>query len=108
MWTGKEISELRKKAYETFGTEIPLSAEILKLVVFLEQCRFNFKRELPKLTRTVRYSLKWLPNFWMYPIEAEIPIDAIPIIESAVHELLNARCDELADMCGYKKDILMN
>lgn len=102
-WTKKEIKELRKHAYRVFGTEIPLSSEIEKIELFLEQKDFGFF-DLPKITKTVQYSLRWFPNYWTHPMEIEIPNDVMEAIHKQCEVLLYERCNSLAELCGYKKE----
>jgi hypothetical protein len=102
MWTENEIKKLRKHAFDVFKTEIPLSAEIEKIQIFLDQSGFEFKRESPTLVKTVGYQLRWLPNFWHFPLEIDLPNDVLLIIRESCKTLLDNRCYELAGLCGYR------
>ena len=104
MWTLEKIKELRSYAQKYFGTELPISEEILKLSLFLEQSNYEFKRDLPKIERVVKYTLRWLPNFWTSPMDIEIPKEVMDSLRSSVSDLLEQRCDTLAQMCGYQKE----
>jgi len=102
-WTKKDIKELRLYAYKVFGTELPLSAEIEKISLFLDQKDFGFV-DIPKLKKTVTYSLRWFPNYWTHPMEIDIPEPVMEAIYKQCEGLLYERCNSLAELCGYKKD----
>lgn len=101
MWTEKEIKNLRTYAYQVFKTEIPLSGEIEKLQIFIEQSGMGFKKVSPKLVKTVTATVQWCPNFWTFPMEIEIPESALEELRKQCVNLLNSRCDDLARLCGY-------
>ena len=101
MWTDKEIKSLRTHAYNVFKTEIPLSGEIEKIQIFLEQSGMGFKKMNPKLIKTSNVTLQWVPNFWTFPMEIEIPESVMNEVRKQCVNLLNTRCDELATLCGY-------
>ena len=104
MWTEKEIKSLRKYAYDVFKTEIPLSGEIEKIQIFLDQSKMGFKKMSPKIVKTVTATVQWVPNFWNFPMEIEIPDSVMGIIRDQCGVLLNQRCDELAGLCGYEQE----
>ena len=101
MWTDKEIKSLRNYAYQVFKTEIPLSGEIEKIQLFLDQSGMGFKKVSPKLIKTVTATVQWCPNFWTFPLEIEIPESVLGELRKQCVNLLNTRCDELATLCGY-------
>ena len=103
MWTEKEIKNLRKFAYNTFQTEIPLSVEIEKIQLFVNQSKMGYKNVSPKLIKTNNVKLQWTPNFWTFPIEVEIPESIMGAIRTECENLLGVRCDELAKLCGYEQ-----
>lgn len=100
-WTDKEIKNLRTHAYNVFKTEIPLSGEIEKIQLFIEQSEMSFKKATPKLMKTTTVSLHWVPNFWTYPMEIEIPESILDELRKECMNLLDFRCDELAKLSGY-------
>lgn len=102
MWTEEEIKKLRKYAAEIFKTEIPLSAEIEKIQIFINQSKPGYKKMSSKLVKTNSVRLMWLPDFWVFPVEVEIPENIMGIILEQSKTLLDQRCDELAALCGYK------
>lgn len=102
MWTENEIKDLRKHAYDVFKTEIPLSGEIEKIQIFLDQSKMGFKKVNPKLIKTVSATVQWCPNFWNYPLEIDIPDSVMDAIRDQCGNLLAQRCDELAGLCNYK------
>ena len=104
MWTEKEIKSLRKHAYDVFKTEIPLSGEIEKIQIFLDQSKMEFKKVSPKLVKTVTATVQWVPNFWNFPMEIEIPDSVMGTIREQCGVLLGQKCDELAGLCGYEKE----
>jgi len=104
MWTEKEIKSLRKYAYDVFKTEIPLSGEIEKIQIFLDQSKMGFKKVNPKIVKTVTATVQWVPNFWNFPMEIEIPDSVMGVIREQCGVLLNKRCDELAGLSGYEKE----
>ena len=104
MWTEKEIKSLRKHAYDVFKTEIPLSGEIEKIQIFLDQSKMEFKKVSPKLVKTVTATMQWVPNFWNFPMEIEIPDSVMGTIREQCGVLLGQKCDELAGLCGYEKE----
>ena len=105
MWTEKEIKSLRNYAYQVFKTEIPLSGEIEKLQIFIEQSGMGFKKVSPKLIKTVTATVQWCPNFWTFPLEIEIPECVLGELRKQCVNLLNTRCDDLARLCGYTNRI---
>lgn len=102
MWTEKEIKDLREYAYDVFKTEIPLSGEIEKIQIFLDQSKMGFGKLKPKIIKTVTETVKWIPNFWNYPMEIELPDSVMGVIRDQCGNLLYQRCDELAGLCGYE------
>lgn len=104
MWTEKEIKSLRKHAYDVFKTEIPLSGEIEKIQIFLDQSKMEFKKVSPKIVKTVTATVQWVPNFWNFPMEIEIPDSVMGTIREQCGVLLGQKCDELAGLCGYEKE----
>lgn len=58
MWTDKEIKNLRAYAYELFKTEIPMSGEIEKIQLFINQSKYGFKKANPKLVKTVTSTIE--------------------------------------------------
>lgn len=101
IWTEEEIKHLKKYAAETFKTEIPLSAEIEKIQLFIQQ-NTGYRKIGSKLVRTNSVGLRWLPDFWTYPVEVDIPDNIMGIILEQSKTLLDQRCDELSNLCGYK------
>lgn len=102
-WTKKDIKELRLCAYKVFGTELPLSTEIEKISLFLEQKDFGFANA-PKLMKNINYSLKWFPNYWGHSMEIEIPESIMETIYKQCEVLLYERCNSLAELCKCKKE----
>ena len=105
MWEEKEIKKLRKHAFDTFQTEIPLSGEIEKIQIFLNQSQMGIKKMSPKIIKTNNVKLQWTPNFWTFPMEVEIPESIIGTIRTECENLLDVRCDELAKLCGYRNEM---
>lgn len=105
MWEEKEIKKLRKYAFDTFQTEIPLSAEIEKIQLFVDQSKMGYKNVSPRLIKTNNVKLLWTPNFWTFPMEVEIPESIMGAIRTECENLLSVRCDELAKLCGYKNEM---
>jgi uncharacterized protein with von Willebrand factor type A (vWA) domain len=105
MWTEKEIKNLRKFAYNTFQTEIPLSAEIEKIQLFVDQSKMGYKNVNPRLIKTNNVKLLWTPKFWTFQMEVEIPESIMGAIRTECENLLSIRCDELAKLCGYKNEM---
>ena len=104
MWTEKEIKRLRLHAHKTLKTEIPLSGEIEKIQVFLDQSEMEFRKENPKLVKTTNVGIRWFPNFWEGQMEIEIPANVLEIVRLQCRELLSKKCDELASLCGYMRE----
>lgn len=104
MWTLEKIKELRSHAYKTFGIEIPLSTEIEKIQLFLEQSSSEIKHNLPRIIKTVSFSVRWLPNFWNHPMEVDFPEVGITAFRNAMIDVLNDYCDKLAGLSGYNKE----
>ena len=105
MWTEKEIKSLRKFAYDTFQTEIPLSAEIEKLQLFVDRSKMGYKNVSLKLIKTNNIKLQWTPNLWTFPMEVEIPESVMGALNTECENLLDVRCNELAKLCGYKNEM---
>ena len=99
--TENEIKDLRKHAYDVFKTEIPLSGEIEKIQLFLDQSKMGFKKVNPKLIKTVSATVQWCPNFWNYPLEIDIPDSVMDAIRDQCGNLLAQRCDELAGLIMF-------
>ncbi|HZJ98500.1 MAG TPA: hypothetical protein VFC79_00750 [Tissierellaceae bacterium] len=106
MWTEKEIKNLRKFAHNTFQTEIPLSVEIEKIQLFVSQSKMGGYKDMGlKLIKTNNIKLQWIPNFWTFPMEVEIPESIMGTIRTECENLLDVRCDELAKLCGYRNEM---
>ena len=103
-WTEKDIKNLRKHAHKVFKTEIPLSGEIEKIKMFLDQSEFEFRKDNPKLVKTTNVGIRWFPNFWEAQMEIDIPTDVLEIVRSQCVDLLSKKCDELASLCGYMRE----
>jgi hypothetical protein len=101
MWEEKEIKKLRKHAFDTFQTEIPLSGEIEKIQIFLNQSQMGFKKMSPKIIKTNNVTLQWVPNFWTFPMEVDIPDCILDGLREECKRLLDTRCDELARLSEY-------
>lgn len=112
MWYAgsKEIHELVDYSRGKFGTEIPLAEEVLsfshfcwELAAFYNKRHDSVKLELQKeQPKTKTALLKW---FHFYGTGArtetlEVPEDAIWAIQGELVELLNDKCESLAELCG--------
>ena len=104
MWTEKEIKDLRNQAYDLFKTEIPLSGEIEKIQVFINQSQYGFRKASPKLIKTIKSAIEWIPNYWTFPMEIDIPDSVMDIIRQQCTEMMYSKCDELATLCNYQPD----
>ena len=105
MWEEKEIKKLRKHAFDTFQTEIPLSGEIEKIQIFLNQSQMGFKKMSPKIIKTNNVKLQWTPNFWTFPMEVDIPASILENLRTECKRLLDTRCDELARLSEYSNTV---
>ena len=104
MWEEKEIKKLRKHAFDTFQTEIPLWGEIEKIQICLNQSQVGFKKISPKIIKTNNVKLRWTPSFWTFPMEVDIPASILENLRTECKRLLDAKCDELARLSEYNQE----
>lgn len=114
MWnagSGK-ILELCDYSKEKFDIELPLAKEVLKLNRFCWEVFefFNKKHdsvvvELQK-DEPKKALLKWFHfyGFGSRTETIEIPEDVVWVIHGKCLEILNDKCEGLAEMCGWYKE----
>ena len=113
MWYAgdKMILELFNYSRQKLGVEIPLAKEVLhlssfcwELSTFFNKERDNVKVELQK-QQPKKAILKWFHlTFDSSRTETlEVPEDAIWAIRGQCLEILDEKCEELAELCGWYK-----
>ena len=113
MWYAgsKEILDLVNFSTQKFGVELPLGKEILHLSSFCWELAdfFNRDRDSVKVELQAREPknavLRWFHRTFdgSRTETLELPEDAIWEIHGNFLKSLDAKCEQLADMCGWYK-----
>jgi len=114
MWYAgsQEVIELVKHSTRKFGVELPLGKEILHLSSFCWELAAFFNRDTDSvkvelLAREPKNAvLRWFHRTFdgSRTETLEFPEDAIWEIHEKCLEALDAKCEQLADMCGWYKE----
>lgn len=109
-WSEEEIFELVRFANSVFEVEIPLATEIRKTIEYLQACRLIRRSDrdrmflVAEIKTEVRYKIRFLPSrFSNDTKELPIPEDVLMCAYNGVREILDNKCDYLAERSGYKK-----
>lgn len=109
-WSEEEIFELIRYANSVFEVEIPLATEIRKTVEYLQACRLIGRKDedrmflVAEVKTEVKYKIRFMPSrFSRNTEELPIPEDVIMCAYDCVRQILDKKCDYLAERCGYKR-----
>lgn len=114
MWSagGSETRELFDYSRRKFGVELPLAREVLHISHFCWelQCFYNSNYDSLKLELQKEPPKKAILKWWhFYGTGArtdtlEVPEAIVWKIRGQCLEILQEKCEELAEMCGWYKD----
>lgn len=114
MWNAgsDKIKELIDYSRKKFDIELPLAKEVLHMnhYCWSVACFFNGKHDRVSVELKKDKPKKALLRWWHYfgtgswTETLEIPEDVVWEIHYRCLEILNDKCEELAEMCGWYKE----
>lgn len=111
-WSEEEIPDLLGHAMFVLGIEIPLAREIQTTVDYLQACRLCNRGDCDKMflvaeiKTEIKYKIRFLPSRYSERTEEiAIPEDVLMCAYNGVRRILDNKCDYLAKLCDYRKEI---
>ena len=103
-WTDEQIDDLLKQSRETFGTILPLDAEIEKMNGFIRNMLYSAGKEDGFKFRITKVIFQWqhIGFGWSRTKEIEVPYNIAWDVFHAAKGHLDCMCDELKDLLGKK------
>ena len=106
-WIDDEVRDLVDFSDKKFETRLPCADEALKLNSFIWDMRVLFnKKDTAKLVAPM-VETSWLFRVFHIghsrPWEIEVPEDAIWAIVGQSRQMLDDKCNYLAELCGYER-----
>ena len=103
-WTDEQIDDLLKQSRETFGTTLPLAAEIEKMDAFVRAMLYSAGKKDGFKFRITKVIFQWrhLGIGWSRTEEIEVPYDTAWDVFHAARGHLDRMCEELKDLLGNK------
>lgn len=106
-WYDEEVHDLVNYSDSKFGTRIPCADEVLKLNHFIWNMRVFFgKKDKANLVAPM-VEKSWLFRVFHIghsrPWEIEVPEDAVWAVVGQAVQMLDDKCNYLAELCDYKR-----
>lgn len=106
-WLYNEVRDLVDFSDKKFGTRLPCADEVLKLNGFIWDMRVLFdKKDKAKLVAPM-VEQSWLFRVFHIgqsrPWEIEVPEAAVWAVVGQAVQMLDDRCNYLAELCGYER-----
>ena len=106
-WYYDEVCNLAKFSDKKYKTRIPYAEEVLKLNDFIFEMRMLFsKKDTAKLiapTENRHFLIRVFHIGRSIPMEIDLPEDAVWEVVHKTAQILNDRCDDLTELCGYER-----